>query len=60
MKQKKAILRRKEPVFFNGRKWEFQVIDSQVTVLSVAGIYAMVRYPGAMPFVALVKNLQYI
>lgn len=57
MKKEQVILRRKEPVSFNGKKWTYQETEFEVIVMAVADGFAMVRRPGCMPFVVDEKQL---
>ena len=51
MKKKMMLHRKKFPVRLTRAGWEYETRESVVRVMVVAEKYAMVRLPGAMPFV---------
>ena len=58
MKREFAILERKFPEALVAGKWTYRTQVDRVRVMARAEGYAMVRFPGAMPFVAPEKDLR--
>ena len=53
---KRATHRYVQPIIENG-KWSRRFDDRDVVVMAVAGRYAMVRLPRAMPYVASISEM---
>ena len=46
------------PVSFDSYGWKYSEEDRDVVLLVVAGIWAMVRRPGSVPYVVHIKELK--
>jgi hypothetical protein len=57
MKQERAMLKRKKPDKFDGKRWTYLDDEVEVIVMAVVGVYAMVRRPKCTPFVVWAKEL---
>ena len=57
MKQERAMLKRKKPDKFDGKRWTYLDEEFEVIVMAVVGVYAMVRRPQCAPFVVWAKEL---
>lgn len=55
---KRAIIKKEVPFHFDGALWHMKTLEFEVTVLSVVGIWAMVRKKGCAPFVTHKKCLK--
>jgi len=57
MKQERAMLKRKKPDKFDGRRRTYIDEEFEVIVMAVVGVYAMVRRPQCAPFIVSAKEL---
>ena len=56
-KRKYATLTRKLPKGFDGKRWRYETVITQVEVMAMKGTWAMVRHKGCAPFVTSAKSL---
>lgn len=59
MKHQKAVHLHSEPFRYDGKQWHYRTESRNVVVLSVVGVWAMVRRPRCVPYVCHKKELIY-